>query len=1191
MLLTLPVLLLLVGGPVHIPPTSCKALEYYVTPSDVPHNPACPSDKPCHTLNNYAKNSSVWFHDKRSIISLLFLDGEHNLTEDNLQISSIDEIVIAGVNVSSSDTKDQCPTIHILSGCTIMLSQLSMVRIENVSLVSNFEPFKFPLSVSLKTTGVQNFTLYNMVSTNCSFKIETTSLMLCRGCSYYYTSIDFWNIPLVRDGETVPYRTTSMKLITRNTTIIDSRLTLYLMDQGNSGLFKFECEMYETELVGSDDFLFAGVVISSFGLTRVTWKIHNSRIFGMRFSTSQQNNLQHKSTSRDHDAADVELKFHNSYLKGISFYPNGQGSATIHFDNCSVFLGTGRYSVGPALAVYAKLTNISLSVEDSHFTSNSSMYFVSSELESDSASVLLKNVSFIDTNPTYATLLVAGIGKVVVDSCLFERNVALVSPFTVISIDVLFRGNTTFSDNIGYRGGALHLDQSTIYLDIDTSLTFANNTAIDVGGAIYTNFIVPGGSIPFLDYGKSPYKCFYQLTFNVNTDYALSTSLNFVNNSAVHGGENIYGSTLKGVCPVTPDQKVMSFEIQSKLFHFDDNTRQTSSSVSSASKRVCLCENSQPICDDISYIYREVAYTSGELFSLSVALVGDDFGTVSGVVNASLLHQTNDSSIDRVHILQRIEHPECTTLEYSAHSWREKETLILSSDRVEVYLAAEVNFFNIYTVENTNISINFFHQHNESNSILLTTPIFINITILPCPLGFDLYGEPPTCQCDATIASYDIDNCTVTNGVGLVYRKGTTWVSHVPTSENETDGFLVHRYCPFEYCKTETVGVDLYHPNTQCAFNHTGILCGSCPSNLSLALGSSQCLLCTTNKHISLLTVFVVAGLGLVLLIKVLDITVTQGTINGLIFYSNVIWINQSLFFPTGDENLNDSLIQLMRILKVFIAWLNLDFGIETCFYQGMDAYWKTWLQFVFPIYIWTIAVLIIFVCRYSYRATRFFGNNTVHVLATLFLISYVKLLRTIVTALGFAILYYPDGARLVWLFDGNVPFFGLRHSFMFVAAVLALLVLWLPYTASLLFVPYLKKKADYYVLRWINKWKPFYDTYYGPLKDKHQYWIGLSLIVRVVLAVTAATVQAIAPIVNVLLINLISALLLNLVNPVYKKRYVSLIEASFLLNLVILSGAFLYSNDSNDKIIFICVSAGVCFMTCLGILIYHTYL
>ena len=118
----------------------------------------------------------------------------------------------------------------------------------------------------------------------------------------------------------------------------------------------------------------------------------------------------------------------------------------------------------------------------------------------------------------------------------------------------------------------------------------------------------------------------------------------------------------------------------------------------------------------------------------------------------------------------------------------------------------------------------------------------------------------------------------------------------------------------------------------------------------------------------------------------------------------------------------------------------------------------------------------------YSPKATRLFGNNTVPVLATLFLVSYVKLLRTIVTALGFAILDYPEGARIVWLFDGNVSYFGLSHSFLFVVASFALLVFWFPYTATLLLVPCLRKKADHYLLRWVNKWKPFYDAYYAPL-------------------------------------------------------------------------------------------------------------
>ena len=81
--------------------------------------------------------------------------------------------------------------------------------------------------------------------------------------------------------------------------------------------------------------------------------------------------------------------------------------------------------------------------------------------------------------------------------------------------------------------------------------------------------------------------------------------------------------------------------------------------------------------------------------------------------------------------------------------------------------------------------------------------------------------------------------------------------------------------------------------------------------------------------------------------------------------------------------------------LSVVIAWLNLDLGIETCFYSGLDAYAKTWLQFVFPIYIWLIMIMITVFSHYSTTVVRLSGRNAVPVLATLFLLSYARLLRT----------------------------------------------------------------------------------------------------------------------------------------------------------------------------------------------------
>ena len=96
-------------------------------------------------------------------------------------------------------------------------------------------------------------------------------------------------------------------------------------------------------------------------------------------------------------------------------------------------------------------------------------------------------------------------------------------------------------------------------------------------------------------------------------------------------------------------------------------------------------------------------------------------------------------------------------------------------------------------------------------------------------------------------------------------------------------------------------------------------------------------------------------------------------------------------------------------LYSTFIAWLNLDLGIELCFYNGMDAYFKTWLQFLFPLYIWLIVVAIIYISRHSSKFSRLFRNNAVQVLATLFLLSYAKLLRLIITIFSLTTIIFPD--------------------------------------------------------------------------------------------------------------------------------------------------------------------------------------
>ena len=78
----------------------------------------------------------------------------------------------------------------------------------------------------------------------------------------------------------------------------------------------------------------------------------------------------------------------------------------------------------------------------------------------------------------------------------------------------------------------------------------------------------------------------------------------------------------------------------------------------------------------------------------------------------------------------------------------------------------------------------------------------------------------------------------------------------------------------------------------------------------------------------------------------------------------------------------------------MFVAWLNLDIGIDVCFFDGLDAYTKTWLQLAFPVYIISLVIIIVIVSEYSPRFAKFIGErDPIATLATLILLSYARLL------------------------------------------------------------------------------------------------------------------------------------------------------------------------------------------------------
>ena len=224
---------------------------------------------------------------------------------------------------------------------------------------------------------------------------------------------------------------------------------------------------------------------------------------------------------------------------------------------------------------------------------------------------------------------------------------------------------------------------------------------------------------------------------------------------------------------------------------------------------------------------------------------------------------------------------------------------------------------------------------DQHNTFLLNSPIYINITLLPCPPGF---SNTVNRQCDCNEQLKPLPHIKCDIQTLTIKRKGQVWVGAVIDMNSTVTHVITSSQCPLSYCNDKAVHISLSQPDLQCSYNRSGILCGQCQPGLSLALGSNKCLECS-NTYLGLLVPFALAGIVLVFFIKVLDLTIAQGFVNGFIFYANA---NEHLLIPQAEVN----------PLTLFIWWLNLDLGIETCFFNGLNAFTKTFLQLVFLLYV-----------------------------------------------------------------------------------------------------------------------------------------------------------------------------------------------------------------------------------------------
>ena len=683
------------------------------------------------------------------------------------------------------------------------------------------------------------------------------------------------------------------------------------------------------------------------------------------------------------------------------------------------------------------------------------------------------------------------------------------------SSNIVFRGNNTFTNNSGVDGGGMAL-YGLSYIVL-SGPALVNFTA--------NNASHNGGGL----YINQPFEpvfslCFFQKTYPVNVDARIVLSKNTAGmaGSALYGGNQFESCLIYGT----------NF---SSLFLFPDQLRPND--ISSDPDKVCLCNNGTVDCSNFTY---STSAVPGKQFSVSVSTVGNMNGSSEGII---VVHST-DANIPSTLVYTSAK---CKTLSY--------ELKVTDNQTKEVQVTLSLQAFLVSP---------------------LTPPqrITAGIEVLECPEGFQVNPKSGICDCSDLIVSMNFGVlCDI--ATDTIAKKENVWLGN----SNSCNCFCVSDFCPLGYCKQGSVNFSITDPDSQCALNRSGVLCGACADGLSVMLGTNECGECSWLFTL-LLLVFAVLGILLVILLIVLNLTVSVGAINGLIFYANIVKIEEDYLFPHNP----------VQVLSQFISWINLDFGINSCFAPGLTGYIKTWLQFVFPIYIFTIMGVIILCAKWSKFLQRIVGSQIVPVLATLSLISFTKLIRSVIKVLGFKRVSCNSEVEEVWFVDGNIKYLGFPHYILFTWALIVLVVIVL-YTSFLLVTPLIERYLTHLkCFRRFFSLKPILDAYGGPYKDKCRPWTGVLLLVRVILALISSLSESKFASIGALMCAMVFLITIHcLAHGIYTKWYLNVLEIVFLLNLILLG--YVATASASEQLVSTSTLLVISFLLFLGIILYHIHL
>ena len=699
------------------------------------------------------------------------------------------------------------------------------------------------------------------------------------------------------------------------------------------------------------------------------------------------------------------------------------------------------------------------------------------------------------------------------------------SVFGISNTKVILGGQLNFENNTGDSGSAFLLTGSSRFILQDgLNATFIHNVAFTNGGAIYA-------------YNSITSDCMF-------TPNGSNVTMLFIDNSATYSGNSIFSNNLYSCSTI----KNFGPSAAKNLYH---NLSQ-GSLFNSTEKQVSTVAFKQVICYHdssrfMNYTNNIVVYP-GMMLHFPMA-VHDAFNqSTRSDVSLNLVH------FDYLNIRAYIP---------SENWYITPNTISLSHNNCTM-----VNATILKRTKHDNFSLVLKLLMSVSQvSLSSLTYLFSK----DCPTGFNFDESTHKCQCSHVLHKIDHQPVCIISSDGynplititLATKSLSNWIGTLNNGTVFGVSSDCYIYCRYEnnydaFIINDSVSIMIadssnYDDNklTLCSDNREGPLCSQCIPGYSVTFGSDQCAKCS-NWWLLTLIVYGLAGPLLIYLLYALNLTLTTGKLNGIIFYSQIMNIKVPLDYLVTGHRLADIFCSFVTGFLLLIS-LNINFSIPLFFYDGMTELWKTGLGLLFPVYLLSIVIGLIVISRYSVRLSNRIANSSVQVLVTVVHISFSTLLTSAFNVFTPVYIYTntSDVPLVVWQNDGTVEYGKGGHLILMIVTGLTVGPILTAYLTVLLAGRPLMK-----INRIREYLRPIYEAIHAPYKQNREFIFSFSIIFIALIYLLSTLFIGANPALGIAIGVLIICLYLNIVgfSHPFKSMYLNVLNTIIHLDIIILS-------------------------------------